>query len=204
MKNNKVYTSILSLITGIVCIIYFSTLSMSVSFSSFFTTPATLVPEYIIFPICALALIVSGLFGILSLSKMLKVIFDCVAVVSAAIAISVSESILIFIPILIIAVIKLLVQILDRNPEKQLFLVMNKPDFFLVFDTKRPTFKEVCERKHITIPERQPKEEKPSKQKKTATVKAAKREKSKKYTGYAISPKARNYRKKAKKKNSKR
>ena len=200
MKNKKNILAVIALISGIVCLCYYlATKNAYLINIRPFTFPSFLI-NYNIVLINAVALMLYGIIGIATTSRWAKVLFSAVAVCTGAAACTIYPDLVIMYFFAGIALISLLVQILDNSPEKKLFFVYENGDILMTFDTKRPSYKEVFERVHK-------KEYTPSantdKSKKSNRPKKAK-PLGKKYTGYAISPKSKNYRKKAKKKNSKR
>ena len=203
MKNKKNILAVIALISGLVCLCYYFATKNAYSISIRpFTFPSFLI-NYNIVLINAIALMLYGILGIATTSRWAKVLFSAVAVCTGAAACTISPSLIIMYFFAGISLISLLVQIIDNSPEKKLFFVYEKGDILMIFDTKRPSYKEVYERVHK-------KKYTPSANtSKTETKKKPNRPKKakplgRKYTGYAISPKSKNYRKKAKKKNSKR
>ena len=149
----------------------------------------------------AVSMIISGCTGLLSRNRIVRLILYFVSLAITVISAVISPTDYIAYMTLAVSLINLLVQLLDKSPDKRVYLVMRKGDMLLTLAQSRPSyFEALAEKSDLSASELEHRKLADEKQK--AVSHRAK--KIKNATGYAISPNAKNYRKKAKRKNRKR
>ena len=217
MKRQKNIMAILTLIAGILCVIYYFFAFPGSGFGgSIITVPKLLNVSAVMLMVDAVMFIIAGLFGIFTTARTSRIILYSVMLAFSVITAFITPALFYAYPLIIVALAALIIQIVDKSPETRLFVVVEKGDILMTFDNRRPTYKKVYSERH-SIPydaaddaeliERFNKAEtvKPQESRRSAARTANRRtRKINKRTGYAISPKSRNYRKNLKRKNKKR
>ena len=202
MKNKKTILSFIVLITGILCFIYYFTISNGNYFArAYVKIPFLMNFGRIIFLADAISLSVSGVIGLFTKNRTAKITMSCITLIVLAINCFITPTNYIVYPMLAVALISFLLNLIDTGTEKRVYLVMQKGDMLLTTAENRPTYNEVLAvRKKAELENPTRSVEKISRPAKTKI----RRSRLKKVKGYAISPKSRYYRKKAKRKKSKR
>ncbi|MBQ9949586.1 MAG: hypothetical protein IJO93_02570 [Clostridia bacterium] len=217
MTNRKNTLALISLLAGVLCLLYYVTLQGKISTDYFFTSPEIMRPEFFSYVICAIALLQAGISGLSTCNGFMRKVSYIAALFMCVISCVLTPTALISYFAVVISLVNVIVQFADKSPDKKLFFVYGKGSIYIVFDTVRPSYESVAalheqkralNRKNLETPEngesenrKTVKEEKVKHSDKPVQSARVKRlKKIKKPIGYAISPNGKRYRKKLRKK----